>query len=147
MKTKIFVCILIFVGICTFAVIAPNYKDVQNTGAVVSVDSKPIAINHETEENHDSELQLVSITDPISPGKVAALILKGKPNTDYYLVVIYQKESKASGLGLATSDSTGMVKWYWKVGTRTYTGEKDIKVYYGNSKKGKPIFEMKFTVK
>lgn len=107
---------------------------------------KPIVTAAPETEAPEAELTLISMTTPIAPSSDATLILQGKPNTNYFLVVTYKNESKADGLGKATSDSTGKVSWTWKVGQNTDPGEKDIEVYIGDSKRGELGFEMKFTV-
>lgn len=66
------------------------------------------------------ELQLVSLTDPVSRNTEATIQMKGKPDTEYTLSVTYKSgPSKSKGLGAKTSDESGIVEWSWKIGAKT----------------------------
>ncbi len=79
-----------------------------------------------------SNINLVSLTSPISRGSDVTVSIKGLPNTTYDIDVIYSSgESKASGLEDKTSDSEGNVSWTFKVSSNVKPGTYEVKITYG----------------
>lgn len=80
------------------------------------------------------EIQLKSITTPVSRGQKASVEIIGKPNTEYTISVIYSSgPSQASGLEPAVSDENGYLCWTWRVGASTALGTKEIRITDGVS--------------
>lgn len=80
------------------------------------------------------EIQLKSITSPVSRGQKATVEIIGKPNTKYTISVYYSSgPSEAKGLEPTVSDGDGLVSWTWTVGPSTSTGAKRIVVSDGTS--------------
>lgn len=81
-----------------------------------------------------SNINLVSLTSPISRGSDVTVSIKGLPNTTYDIEVIYSSgESKASGLEDKTSDSEGNVSWTFKVSSNVKPGTYEVKITDGSS--------------
>ena len=81
-----------------------------------------------------SNINLVSLTSPISRGSDVTVSIKGLPNTTYDIDVIYSSgESKASGLEDKTSDSEGKVSWTFKVSSNVKPGTYEVKITDGSS--------------
>lgn len=81
-----------------------------------------------------SNINLVSLTSPISRGSDVTVSIKGLPNTTYDIDVIYSSgESKASGLEDKTSDSEGNVSWTFKVSSNVKPGTYEVKITDGSS--------------
>lgn len=79
-----------------------------------------------------SNINLLSLTTPVSRGSNATVSIKGFPNTTYDIDVIYSSgASKASGLEDKTSDSEGNVSWTFKVSSNVKTGTYDVKITDG----------------
>ena len=79
-----------------------------------------------------SNINLVSLTSPISRGSDVTVSIKGLPNTTYDIDVIYSSgESKASGLEDKTSDSEGDVSWTFKVSSNVKPGTYEVKITDG----------------
>ena len=79
-----------------------------------------------------SNINLVSLTSPISRGSDVTVSIKGFPNTTYDIDVIYSSgESKASGLEDKTSDSEGNVSWTFKVSSNVKPGTYEVKISDG----------------
>ena len=79
-----------------------------------------------------SNINLVSLTSPISRGSDVTVSIKGLPNTTYDIDVIYSSgESKASGLEDKTSDSEGNVSWTFKVSSNVKPGTYEVKISDG----------------
>ena len=75
------------------------------------------------------QLQIVSVTSPISAGAYATLKAKTVPNASCGITVYYKSgPSTAQGLYTKQADSSGNVAWTWKVGTRTTPGSWQIVV-------------------
>ena len=86
-------------------------------------DPAPETSNPEVTGPIPDKIELISITSPIAPNADATLVIRGKPNTEYTLVIRYNSgDSTAAGLGKKTSDASGVVSWTWKVGSRTASG-------------------------
>lgn len=74
-------------------------------------------------QNAISEIQLVGISENVSPGSRAYIKVQGKPNTEYSITVEYKSGySEAEGLYSKNSDNSGYISWNWKVGTKTSEG-------------------------
>ena len=79
-----------------------------------------------------SNINLVSLTSPISRGSDVTVSIKGLPNTTYDIDVIYSSgASKASGLEDKTSDSEGNVSWTFKVSSNVKSGTYEVKISDG----------------
>ena len=79
-----------------------------------------------------SNINLLSLTTPVSRGSNATVSIKGLPNTTYDIDVIYSSGvSKASGLEDKTSDSEGNVSWTFKVSSNVKPGTYDVKITDG----------------
>ena len=79
-----------------------------------------------------SNINLVSLTSPISRGSDVTVSINGIPNTTYDIDVIYSSgESKASGLEDKTSDSEGNVSWTFKVSSNVKPGTYEVKITDG----------------
>ena len=75
------------------------------------------------------ELEIISVTSPVSPGAFATLSARVTPGATCDITVIYKSgPSEAAGLFPKTAGSDGRVSWTWKVGTRTTPGTWDINV-------------------
>jgi hypothetical protein len=56
----------------------------------------------------------------VARNEEATVIVKGLPNTEYSITVIYKSgESVAEGLENKISNSDGTISWTWKIGSRT----------------------------
>lgn len=74
-------------------------------------------------QNAISEIQLVGISENVSPGSRAYIKVQGKPNTEYSITVEYKSGySEAEGLYSKNSDNSGYISWNWKIGTKTSEG-------------------------
>ena len=81
-----------------------------------------------------SNINLVSLTSPISRGSDVTVSIKGLPNITYDIDVIYSSgESKASGLEDKTSDNEGNVSWTFKVSSNVKPGTYEIKITGGEN--------------
>lgn len=85
----------------------------------------------------EPEVKLVSVISPIDAGEFQTLTIKGKPDTEYVIHVIYKSSvSRADGLEKKKSDSSGNVSWTWKVGTSTASTTAKVDIYeYGKRSK------------
>ena len=80
----------------------------------------------------NSNISLVSLDSPISRGNDVTVSIKGLPNTNYDIDVIYSSgPSKASGLEDKTSDSEGNVSWTFKVSSNVKPGTYEVKISDG----------------
>lgn len=65
-------------------------------------------------------ITILDYSDSVGRGERAFIEIQGVPNTDYTCDVEYKSGySTADGLGTKQSDSEGVVRWTWKVGSRT----------------------------
>ena len=72
-------------------------------------------------------LTLIEMTETVSAGKKASVTVRGLPNTEYSITVIYSTSvSQASGLSEKTTDENGLVSWSWRVGNQTKPGRYEI---------------------
>ena len=80
----------------------------------------------------NSNISLVSLDSPISRGNDVTVSIKGLPNTNYDIDVIYSSgPSKASGLEDKISDSEGNVSWTFKVSSNVKPGTYEVKISDG----------------
>jgi 5-hydroxyisourate hydrolase-like protein (transthyretin family) len=78
---------------------------------------------------------VVKQTKKIYRGNTASVTIQGEPGVKYSISVYYSTTvSTAKGLTAKTADKDGIVKWSWKVGTRTKPGTYKI-VISGNQEK------------
>src|SRR5438552_1367136 len=71
----------------------------------------PVASTQQT------EVKLVSLTSPVSPGNDATITITTAPNAKCQITVLYKSgPSKAQGLFPKSADSQGQVSWTWRVG-------------------------------
>ncbi len=85
-------------------------------------------------DKHEKEeaLELLSLTESVSPGDEATLCAKGTPGVLYAIAVHYSSGvSKASGLEAAAAGEDGVVTWTWKIGHQTKPGQYRIAVTGG----------------
>ena len=65
-------------------------------------------------------ITILDYSESVGRGERAFIEIQGAPNTDYTCDVEYKSGySTADGLGTKQSDSEGVVRWSWKVGSRT----------------------------
>ena len=80
----------------------------------------------------NSNISLVSLDSPINRGNDVTVSIKGLPNTNYDIDVIYSSgPSKASGLEDKISDSEGNVSWTFKVSSNVKPGTYEVKISDG----------------
>ena len=80
----------------------------------------------------NSNISLVSLDSPVSRGNNVTVSIKGLPNTNYDIDVIYSSgPSKASGLEDKISDSEGNVSWTFKVSSNVKPGTYEVKISDG----------------
>ena len=80
----------------------------------------------------NSNISLVSLDSPVSRGNDVTVSIKGLPNTNYDIDVIYSSgPSKASGLEDKISDSEGNVSWTFKVSSNVKLGTYEVKISDG----------------
>ena len=80
----------------------------------------------------NSNISLVSLDSPVSRGNNVTVSVKGLPNTNYDIDVIYSSgPSKASGLEDKISDSEGNVSWTFKVSSNVKPGTYEVKISDG----------------
>lgn len=84
---------------------------------------KPTAVPTPTEEisrTRAAGIQIVDYSETVSRGARAFIEIQGAPNTEYTCDVEYKSgPSTADGIGTKTSNGEGIVRWSWKVGSRT----------------------------
>lgn len=92
-------------------------------------------------------LTILSVTNPASKGTQATLTAQTIPGANCTITVYYKSgASKATGLEPQVADSSGFVKWTWKVGTITTSGTWKI-VVTANDGKNTVTQETNFEVK
>ena len=93
---------------------------------------KDSSSNSNSNSTSTSDINLVSMTTPVSRGSDATISIKGVPNITYDIDVMYSSgESKASGLEDKTSDSEGNVSWTFKVSSNVKPGTYEVKISDG----------------
>ena len=76
-----------------------------------------------TQEEEEARLSITKWKKTVEAGEDQNVKIKGKPNTEYTITVEYKTQmSTAKGLIPKTSDNEGIVKWSWKVGSRSTPG-------------------------
>jgi hypothetical protein len=80
-------------------------------------------------------VNIVSMTSPVDSGAYASLVARTCPNATCDLAVTLPsgRESQSWGLGQATADRAGRVRWTWLTGTRTKPGTATTTVTCGSS--------------
>ncbi|HNX13276.1 MAG TPA: hypothetical protein PK854_02290 [Oscillospiraceae bacterium] len=82
----------------------------------------------------DKNIEVLSLTSPIVRGQEASVAIKGKPDIEYTIKVIYKSgPSSAKGLEPKISEPNGTVTWTWKVSARTSAGNWSIEISGGES--------------
>ena len=95
---------------------------------------KDSSSNSNSNSTSTSDINLVSLTSPVSRGNNATISIKGLPNTAYDIDVMYSSgASKASGLEDKTSDSEGNVSWTFKVSSNVKVGTYEVKITDGEN--------------
>ena len=95
---------------------------------------KDSSSNSNSNSTSTSDINLVSMTTPVSRGSDATISIKGVPNITYDIDVMYSSgESKASGLEDKTSDSEGNVSWTFKVSSNVKVGTYEVKITDGEN--------------
>lgn len=80
------------------------------------------------------EIEVISVTSPIVRGQDAKITIKGKPDVEYTIKVIYKSgPSTAKGLEPKTCELNGLVTWSWKVSSRTTAGDWRIEISGGGA--------------
>ena len=83
----------------------------------------PTAILATVPPASDGALEIVSVTSPVSKGANATLTAQTSPNANCTITVYYKSgASTAAGLNPKTANSSGLVSWTWKVGSKTTSG-------------------------
>jgi len=86
---------------------------------------EPVEPPEEPAPSPEQPAGIEAVTSPgtVYPGQRATITVKGQPNTQYSITVVYKSgPSSAQGLDTKTSDSTGRVSWTWLVGRNTSSG-------------------------
>jgi len=97
--------------------------------------------------SQDLFLTILSVTNPASKGTQATLTAQTIPGANCTITVYYKSgPSKATGLESQVADSSGIVKWTWKVATITTAGTWKI-VVTANDGKHTVTQETNFEVK
>ena len=74
----------------------------------------------EVSRSRAAGIVIVDYSKSVSRGARAFIEIQGAPNTEYICDVEYKSgSSSADGLGTKTSNGEGIVRWSWKVGSRT----------------------------
>lgn len=107
----------------------PTVKEPAPTEPVVT---EPAVTEPVVTEPSQDTLVILSWPQEVHRNHTYTVTVKGKPNTEYSIVVNY-KSGPASAAGLETkySDADGYVSWTWKVGGRTSAGSFTIVVSGG----------------
>ena len=79
-----------------------------------------LAPTQEISRSRAAGIQIVDYSETVSRGARAFIEIQGAPNTEYTCDVVYKSgPSTADGIGTKTSNGEGIVRWSWKVGSRT----------------------------
>jgi hypothetical protein len=78
---------------------------------------------------------IISIPSSVDAGAYASLVAQASPHAtcDLGVTLPSGRESQSSGLGPATADASGQVKWTWLTGTRTKPGTATATVVCGSA--------------
>ena len=101
---------------------------------ICNSDGVDVSCKGDKESSSDSScnISLVSLDSPVSRGNDVTVSIKGLPNTNYDIDVIYSSgPSKASGLEDKISDSEGNVSWTFKVSSNVKPGTYEVKISDG----------------
>lgn len=102
-----------------YVAIAPN------SSYVSEADDPSAGVSDRTMPSYETTdgISLVSVTSPVSAGSKITLTVRGKPDSEFEITVVYSSgPSTAQGLGSAMSDDSGYVSWTWRVGASTKPG-------------------------
>lgn len=121
--------------------IAPSIESTNKLSEEESLVEPVTEIEADSESPEETEneqvLQLISITDFVSPNSQARVKVQGLPSTEYSITVEYAS-GPATAQGVTgdnktkISDSNGYVSWSWKIG--------------GNTNKNTPDYRPKVTI-
>ncbi|HEX3038199.1 MAG TPA: hypothetical protein VHO94_04300 [Oscillospiraceae bacterium] len=107
-------------------------SNVSNQASVSSKSSMSNTKSTTSSAVSSSEIGLVNLTTPVGRNETATISIKGAPNTNYSIKVMYSESaSTAKGLEDKTSDSSGKVSWSWKIGAKTALGSHEITINGG----------------
>lgn len=88
-----------------------------------------LAVSAPVNAQQQLAVTLVSITSPVSHGRVASISVKTAPGAVCTITVTYKSgPSRAKGLTPKAADNAGGVEWIWIVGTRTTPGTWPVSV-------------------
>ena len=74
-------------------------------------------------------VSLIHFSNNVTRGSKAELIIKGKPNTKYTILVTYSSgTSRSKDLTPQVSDKNGYVSWIWTVGAKTKHGSYPVEI-------------------
>lgn len=100
-----------------------TYSEIESDPDTVSETYSEIISEPEIEPESSEEsatLQFVSAPTSVARSSDAYVQVKGAPNTDYRITVMYKSgASDADGLYTKTSDADGYVSWTWHIGGKT----------------------------
>lgn len=89
--------------------------------------NQDLNIDNKDENNKNSNIEIISLTDKVICGNNAKIEIKGKENTEYNIKVKYNSGySNAKGLESKISDENGIVSFEWKVSKNVKSGIYDI---------------------
>lgn len=123
------------------------------TGSAASSAASPEASSGKTSSGQNSAasfavpyitsgqgLEVISLTSPIVRGQDASVTVKGKPDVEYTIKVIYKSgPSTAKGLEPKISERDGAVTWRWKVSAKTTAGDWHIEISGGGAEISLPF--------
>jgi beta-lactamase superfamily II metal-dependent hydrolase len=107
-----------------------------NGTVVVTTDGESYNVSVERTENIESLfLQIISVTNPVSPGGEAEVKIKTLPGAKSQIKVFTKSgTSQAKGLEDKTADKDGYAIWQWRVGSTTAEGTWRIEVSAGQGR-------------
>jgi hypothetical protein len=98
-------------------------------GTVPPVGPTPRPTPRPTAGSGTISVRITSLTSPVSPGAIAALLARTTRGASCSIVVEYKSgPSQAAGLGPKTANNSGSVSWTWKIGSRTTAGSWPVTV-------------------
>lgn len=110
--------------------IVTSASDDTHTAHTAQTQEKP----SETGEWYNAGLAVIKFTSPVKPNSNATLTLRGSPNTEYAIFVVYSTgASTAKGLEAKISDGDGIVSWTWKIGGKVKSGSYRVTVKGGGT--------------
>lgn len=103
------------------------------------LESEPVS-----ESEPSAELQFISVPTSVERNEDAYVQVKGAPNTDYSISVMYKSGlATADGLYTKTSDADGYVSWSWHIGGKTSTTYRPTITVSGGGQKISASFDVK----